>query len=77
MENLYRTKDLTEASFLYALGQKLLKLDSDNGRYWFIFEDKISCEELVNSFWRKEATINAKAFADAIRSLKDLVFNRV
>lgn len=76
MENYYRTKDLSEASFLYASGKKLIRLDKDNVKIWFIFEDKLSCENLSNSFWRKEATINAKEFADSIRTLKDLIFNK-
>lgn len=76
MENCYRTKDLSEASFLYASGKKLIRLDKDNVKIWFIFEDKLSCENLSNSFWRKEALINAKEFADGIRTLKDLIFNK-
>jgi len=75
MENAYRTKDLAEASFLYASHQKLIRLEEDNnGRYWFIFGDKGQCEELVNQYWRREATVNAKEFADAFRSLKDRIF---
>jgi len=31
---------------------------------------------MVNSYWRKEASVNAKEFADAIRTLKDLIFNK-
>ena len=72
----YSTRDLNLASFLYASHKKLSRADRNNGRVWFIFEDKLSCEKLVNSFWRKEATVNAKEFADAIRTLKDLIFNR-
>lgn len=76
MENYYRTKDLSEASLLYASGKKFIQLEENNGRFYFIFEDESSCEELSNSFWRKEAVVNAKEFSDAIRTLKDLIFNR-
>ena len=76
MENYYRTKDLSEASFLYASGKRFLNLEKDNGKVWFIFNDKTSCEDLAGSFWRKEATVNAKEFSDAIRTLKDLIFNK-
>ncbi|MBW2044320.1 MAG: hypothetical protein JRI96_05465 [Deltaproteobacteria bacterium] len=72
----YRTKDLAEASFLYASNKKLIRLDNQNGKVWFVFEDKLSCEDLSNTFWRKEAVINAKDFADSIRTLKALIFNR-
>lgn len=76
MANCYRTKDLPVAAFLYALAKKLISTENENGRIWFVFEDKTSCEGLTDSFWRKEATINAKEYSDAIRTLKDLIFNR-
>ncbi len=74
--NTYRTKDLSEASFLYSQSKKLIKLENDKGKFWFIFDDKDSCSDLSESFWRKEATVNAKEFADSIRTLKGLIFNR-
>ena len=76
MESIYRTKDLNEASYLYAAGQKLIRLEEDtNKRCWFIFDNEIVCQGLIDSYWRKEATVNAKEFADAIRSLKDRIFS--
>ena len=76
MENTFRSKDLSEAAFLYASHKKLITTENDKGKIWFIFEDKLSCEDLVNSFWSKEASINAKEYSDAIRTLKDLIFSR-
>lgn len=76
MENYYRTKDLAEASFLYASNKKLIRVENDNGKIWFIFDDKASCERLANSFWSKDAIVNAKEFSDAIRTLKDIIFSR-
>ena len=75
MENIYRTKDLYESSYLYACHKKLLQLDRENGRCWFIFQDKQSCQSLIDSYWRREAKIDAKEFIDALRSLKDRIFN--
>ena len=72
----FRTKDLAESAFLYASKVKLLKIDNENGRVWFVFEDKSHCEQLSDSFWSKEAVVNAKDYADAFRSLKDIIFNR-
>jgi hypothetical protein len=76
MKNPYRTKDLSETAFLYASGKRLITTENDSGRVWFAFEDRLSCNDLVDSFWRKEATVNAKEFSDAIRTLKDLIFNK-
>jgi len=73
----YITQDLGEASLLY-LSQKLVELrEADNsGHFWFVFEDKTTCQRLVNSFWQREAVINARDFCDAMRTLKDLIFNK-
>ena len=76
IKNSYRTKDLPEAALLYSSGKKLINSEKDNGKVWFIFSDRASCEELTNSFWRKEAIVNAKEFSDALRTLKDLIFNK-
>ena len=76
MDNAHRTKDLYEASFLYAAGCKLIRLLDDHGRFWFVFEGEELCRQLTDSYWRKEATINAKEFADSIRTLKDRIFAR-
>ena len=76
MENYYRTKDLAESSFLYASGQKLITVEKEDRVIWFIFEDKESCTKLCDAYWAKDAIVNAKEFADAIRSLKDIIFSR-
>ena len=76
IESCYRTKDIALGAFLYASGKKLIDLKNDNGRSWFVFEDRISCQNLADMFWRKEAMINAKDFADSMRTLKDLIFSR-
>lgn len=72
----YSTKDLALASLLYTCNRKLLQLENDSGKFWFVFEDKHSCEKLASSFWRKEAVVNAKEFCDSMRSLKSLIFNK-
>ncbi|MCK9554964.1 DUF5659 domain-containing protein [bacterium] len=75
-KQLYRTRDLYEAAFLYASNSKLLQLENENNRKVFIFEEVAVCRKLTDSYWRKEALINAKAFSDAIKTLKDLIFNK-
>jgi hypothetical protein len=72
----YMTKDLAEAAFLYASNRKLSGLENESGKYWFVFENYRNCQQLSNKYWQKEAKINAKEYSDAIRSLKDLIFNK-
>jgi len=76
LETYYRTKDLSIAALLYASGKKLINSEYIDARIWFIFEGRLSCEKLVESYWRKEVTVNAKEFSDAMRTLKDLIFNK-
>ena len=71
-------RDLYLASFIYAKGFKLLRLESEpNSRtVWFVFAGKEEAEKLTNQFWNREATIDVKAYAEAIRSLKDRLFSQ-
>ncbi len=70
----YRVKDLYEAAVHYAKGQKLIQLEREGHFYWFIFSNKTQCEEVADAYWRGDCTVNAKAYADAIRTLKDRLF---
>ena len=72
----YHTKDLWEASLLYTTNKKLIHTDNMNGKIWFSFADKASCEATVEAFLRKELNVNAKEFVDAIKTLKSVVFNK-
>ena len=69
----YKTKDLYEASAIYASGKKLLKLEEEGKFYWFIYKGN-ECGELANKYWSGELNLSAKVYADAIRTLKDRVF---
>ena len=71
--SVYHTKDLYEAAALYAIGKKLLELEQEDRFYWFVFEGE-ECQELSDKYWSGEIKIDAKAYANAIRSLKDRVF---
>ncbi len=72
----YRVKDLSAAAFLYSSGMKLVRLEKEDGKCWFIFENHAACDELANSYWLKIPTVNAKEFSDSLKYLKDLIFNK-
>lgn len=74
--NLYLTKDLSEAAFLYANNLKFCGLKRELNYFWFMFEDKEQAESLSNRYWQRTATINAKEYSEAIRSLKDRLYAR-
>lgn len=72
METEFRTKDLYESAYLYSQGQELVRLEKDGHNYWFVFADKEACSRLSNEYWSGKSS--AKAYADAIRTLKDRIF---
>ena len=74
--NHFRSKDLSESSFLFASGLRLIKTDNENGTIWFVFENKDKCERLSLDFWSKQANVNAMAYVDALRTLKALIFRK-
>jgi hypothetical protein len=69
----FKTSDLYEAAFLYAQGCNLVGLEGSQQK-WFVFEGKERCEQLSTAFWSKKGEVNAKNYADSIRTLKDRLF---
>jgi hypothetical protein len=45
-----------------------------NGACFFIFEGRGRATALVEGFWRGDAVVNVRAFTDAQRRIKDLIF---
>ena len=74
--DVYQTKDLYESALLAACNLKLLRLVKETDFYWFVFENKTRAEELSSKFWQGEALVNAKAYAESIRGLKNRIFSR-
>ncbi|OGC51756.1 hypothetical protein A2982_00540 [candidate division WWE3 bacterium RIFCSPLOWO2_01_FULL_39_13] len=78
-DKIYQTKDIFEASFLYATGVPLLELERDDRYFFFVFEDhKSTCGTLSKSYWTETTTknVNAKSFVNAQKSLRDLIFSK-
>jgi hypothetical protein len=75
-QDLYLTKDLSEASSLVCKGLKLIRLEKENNFYWFVFQDKSACEQLSNTYWNNELQVSAKAYSTALKELKDRLFSR-
>lgn len=73
-DNTLVTKDLYLSALLYAKGVKLQGVNRQGRVCWFVFEDKEFSEQLRQKFITKTVEVNAKDYADALRTLKDLVF---
>ncbi len=75
---VYRTKDLYEAACLYALDCKLVEVASATGKvFWFCFDSEDGVREASQKYWSGEVRVSAKKYADAIRTLKDLIFSKL
>lgn len=69
-------KDIYAASALFGAGKKLLRLQREGKFYWFVFENKLGCEKLLDKYWQGKNIIPPRVYADAIRTLKDRLFSR-
>ena len=74
MDTEFRTKDLYEASVIYALGKKLLRLEGGSNQYWFVFADNEGSKRISDSYWAGDIEVNAKSLVHSIKDLKDRVF---
>ena len=72
----YLVKDLYEAAYLYSLRKPILRLESENNYFWFVFSGKAECEKLANDYWSGKALGNIKSYADALKALKERLFAR-
>lgn len=70
----YKTKDLHEAALLYADGVKLVDVEGVGKTCWFVFDNKSECEKISKLYWAGDAEVKAKAYSDALRTLKDRLF---
>jgi len=72
--NYWKTKDLYLASYIYSQKVDLIKVERENKTCWFYFKDEIKCDELQSLYWSNKGQTVPKIYADATRSLKDLIF---
>lgn len=70
----YFTKDFWLAGALLASGKKLIRLDWRDGRAFFMFPDLDKCEQAAQAYWAGDLKVSAKAFTDALRTLKDRLY---
>lgn len=75
MDTSFETRDLNLAACIYASGVLLDTTHRNSDVCFFVFRDGERCKELVARYYRGEAMVDAKAYADALRALKDLIFN--
>jgi len=70
----YVTKDLGEAAALVCSSLKLLRLQREQSFFWFVFANKMLCEQFSGEYWSGTLKIPARQYSEALRSLKDRLF---
>jgi len=75
MNTPYKTRNLHEAAYLFALGYPPELTQEPNSTIWyFIFPPE--CEELSLKYWDKTGVVSGKEYADALRNLKERIFKK-
>ena len=75
MKKRYTTSDLYISSYLYAKGMIFIGINRESKSYTFIFDDLDECKKLVLLQFQGKAEVNARAFIEAIKTLKTLIFS--
>ena len=69
MDKLYKTKDLPEIAVFLIKKQKPVKVEQENGIYWFTFNAK-NTEKISNDYYYGELLVNARDFYETMKMLK-------
>lgn len=78
MKDIYQTRDLYEAAFLYGShGISFAGLQEDGRDCIFTFSPADKAQELANQYYNHTAVQNVKEYTDALKTCKDILFNRL
>lgn len=73
----YTTKDLQIASCIMSEDIPLVDWEkTEMGYVLFSFDDKERCEKIEKEWFAGTLIVNAKRYADSVRTLKSIVFRR-
>lgn len=76
-EDVFETKDLSLAAFLYASGEVELITTKKtiNREIYFLYTPREIAEKLVQKYWNLQApSIQPKLLFGALRDIKDMIF---
>ena len=70
----FSTSDFWLAGSLVASGHQLMRLDWVGPKASFVFQNEKSCQQASNAYWDRDLKVDAKEFTDALRTLKDRLY---
>ncbi|TRZ49831.1 hypothetical protein D4Q80_01365 [bacterium] len=72
--NIYSTNDLWLSAFLKAKGLKIVRVEGNNRRAVFVFEDSSQRKDLIEEFYNN-GSIGINLIKNAMADLKSAIFN--
>lgn len=67
--------DFYSSAFLLASGENLQSTYKRGSQTVFVFEDSERIQNLLNNYFAMQAEINASAYAQAIKNLKNIIYS--
>lgn len=74
-KDLYRTKILNIAAFLYAAGLHLVETTKVGNEVYFLFSPKDKATQLVEDYFSDKAIINPRELFARLNDLRDIIFS--
>jgi len=74
-DDLYKTKILNIAAYLYASGLQLAETIRDGNELFFLFTPKNEAEKLVEKYFADTALVNPRELFARLSDLRDLIFS--
>lgn len=76
MSFYYKTRDLYEAAVIHSFQYPVIDVQREpDGTCYFTFEDRKECEKMVREFRNRNLMVNARAFIESIRAMKDFIYD--
>jgi len=72
---MYRTTDLYLAAYLDASGFKVIATEGDRKKTFVFEQDAETMHNEIMKFTNRDATVEARAYVDAIKNFKALTYN--
>ena len=75
----FKTTNLYEAGYIYAsASQNFEGVEPDGRDFSFVFNNQSNqCDKLSANYFSRGADVDALTYADAIKTLKDIIFSRL
>jgi len=72
--NIYKTRDLAEATALAVSKIPIIGIEKKGVYCWFVFADPSECIKISNMFFYGELLVNAREYWETTKRLKNRIF---